>query len=334
MLQEKYLCISYFDEYLGPNILFCTPPKPNDNDFPDLTRILEFQENEGSFVFAFRRYQSINHIFYIESPIARGGKELLMISFLLRTSFFKNELGEVFNYLNSKSEILEKFAYELKELNGFNKILHKHKKDPEEFDLVEYAKESKIELLILFKKYFSELAGDPEINIITKDARIKRKVFIIGPASSGKKIFLRNIEALQFYRQTEFSISTRVFGIFIENLKIPPKPIDIQAQIKSKSIDAYIYIFRNINEAVINQVKIEINNIISLCKENNSPITILIIENNDGTTESLKSSEFYKNFNLTELKKEKFNLKFYSINILKEDDKILQALKWLIYKII
>lgn len=56
-MDEKFLSISYFDQIVGPNILYCLPDKPvNDLDFPDLPRILEFTEQEGTFLFSFRRF--------------------------------------------------------------------------------------------------------------------------------------------------------------------------------------------------------------------------------------------------------------------------------------
>ena len=95
------LALNYFDSILGPNLLYSSSPLiPKEH--PDLSRILEFTEEEGSFIFTFRKYQTINHIFYIDSEFARGGKELLMITYMIRAAYFKDEITDVYNYLSSK----------------------------------------------------------------------------------------------------------------------------------------------------------------------------------------------------------------------------------------
>ena len=74
----------------------------------------------------------------MDSKIARGGKDLIMISCIIRASYFKNELTDIFKYLDSKKPILEEFVSELKGLPNFNLILHKYKKDPTTKQFIEY----------------------------------------------------------------------------------------------------------------------------------------------------------------------------------------------------
>ena len=87
-MANVYLYISYFDSVLGPNLLYCSSPLIH-NEHPDLGRILEFTEEEGNFIFTFRKYQTLNHIFYIDSESARGGKELLMITYMIKAAFYR-----------------------------------------------------------------------------------------------------------------------------------------------------------------------------------------------------------------------------------------------------
>ena len=68
MASESILCITYFDTVLGPNIFYCSAPL-NKVEHPDLGRILEFSEAEGSFIFTYRKFQTINHIFSIEGAL-------------------------------------------------------------------------------------------------------------------------------------------------------------------------------------------------------------------------------------------------------------------------
>jgi len=336
MLEEKYLCVSYFDENIGPNLLLSRPTKPYHNDFPDLNRILEFSENPGSFLFAFRRYQSINYIFYMDSKIARGGKELLMISFLIRSSFFKKEIGEVLNYLNSKSEMLERFASEIIHLKDFNLILHRiRKQDPVEQDVIKLCEQNNIDFIKLFDKYYEELYSDPEIKIITKDATLSKKIFFIGPHGSGKSDFLKNVETLQFHRQENFNLSTIIFNVLIENIIIPDFSDDMMKNIDFNQTQGIIYLFKNSELPSLTEIKKDIEEIVSIYSSKPKEIVpILIIENNSDVIEPIKENEFYDKINLKELEKENIPIKFFSLNINTDDEIIIKALRWLIKKIV
>jgi len=334
MLEEKYLCISYFDEKIGPNILYCKPQKPDDIDFPDLTKLLEFNDTPGTFLFAFRRYQSINHIFYIKSKMARGGMEMLMISFLVRTSFFKHELGDVFNYLNEQSEILEKLAMKLTTLPSFIQVLHLHKKDPNEADLAQISNELKIDFLSLFNAFFEDLALDPEINIITKDAKITKKIYIIGQQHAGKSIFLKNIEASQFYRQKDFTLSTRILGVLLENVKIPSPRFNLEEPLDLSSIQGFIYLFRDATEENFNRLRKDLEVIMENAILQNKKTPLAILQNIMAGESSIDSNVFLNKITQTKEQATLIPLYFRSLNILKDDNGILNALKWLIFEIL
>ncbi|TFF88343.1 MAG: hypothetical protein EU548_08980, partial [Promethearchaeota archaeon] len=61
-MQEQILCVSYFDQIIGPSRFYCSEPLKNSKDAPDLDKILEFVDEEGFFIFAFRKYQSLNYL--------------------------------------------------------------------------------------------------------------------------------------------------------------------------------------------------------------------------------------------------------------------------------
>lgn len=332
---DKFLCISYFDQIIGPNILICLPDKPDESDFPDLTKILEFNDNEGSFVFAFRRYQSINHIFYLDSKLARGGKEIVMISFLVRTSYYKKEIIDVFKYLESKSSILEKFEEEIKTLKNFNVVLNYHKKYPDREDAKQLFNKLCPEFLTLFDKYFEILAPESEIKIITKDLRVPKKIFIIGPKGSGKTTFLKNVEALQFYNQEHFNLSTRIFSIVIDNIIIPSLYDSLEKNLENQQAEGYIYIFKNANETSLSEIKSDLDTILSnhTNKGEISP-PILLIGNKFDNSEFIKENEVVEFLKLNELKEKKIRVKYFSIDFLKEDTELMEALRWLIKKLV
>ena len=84
---EKFLVITYFDSHIGPNILYNKSDISNIYGFPDLSRILDFSNTENTFLFSFRKFQTINAIFFMKSEMARGGTEMIMISCIIRASY-------------------------------------------------------------------------------------------------------------------------------------------------------------------------------------------------------------------------------------------------------
>ena len=154
MSQDQILSVSYFDQVIGPNVFHSSEPLEEVVGAPDLDRILEFNDEEGTFIFAYRKYQTVNHLFYIDSKFARGGKDLMMITFMIKTAFFKDEIVDVFKYLDSKGPILEDFAEEIKKLNDLTALFHKKKAVISEGNVLNHADEKlKISFLAIFNKY-------------------------------------------------------------------------------------------------------------------------------------------------------------------------------------
>jgi len=117
--KNTLLVLSYFDRVRGPSLLYC---EENFNHF-ELRNVLDVLES-GTFIFAFRNYQTINHIFYVESNLARGGIETVMITFMIKNT----EVEDVFRYLESKTPLLEEFSQDLMELEELPRVLHNQSK--------------------------------------------------------------------------------------------------------------------------------------------------------------------------------------------------------------
>ena len=244
VMKEKFLVISYFDTLVGPNILYSKSEDINKiYGFPNLSRILDFSEEDGTFLFSFRKFQTINTIFNVESDLARGGKDQLMISCVIRVSYFKNELTDIFQYLESKKPLLERFADELKVLPNFNLVLHKNKEAPTIKKFKDYIKEAKVvDFFSLYNKYFDLIFPESEIRIITQDINVQKKILLLGPKGSGKDTFLRTIEALQFFNQDKIDIPTRILGIIIDNIILSNTPEFLSGKIELGIAQAIILI--------------------------------------------------------------------------------------------
>ncbi|MFX0188025.1 MAG: hypothetical protein ACFE8A_09830 [Candidatus Hodarchaeota archaeon] len=332
---EKFLVISYFDMHIGPNILYSNSDFSNVYEFPDLTKILDFIDEDGTFLFSFRKFQTINTVFYMKSDNARGGKDLLMISCVIQASYFKNELTDILQYLESKKPLLEKFVAELKALPNFNLVLHKYKKNPTIKQFTEYCEKEKVDFFSIYDRFFDLIYPESEIRIITQDINLQKKILLLGPKGSGKDTFLRSIEALQFYSQSKLDIPTRILGIIIDNIILSNTFEFLNGKVGLDIAQAVIFLIKNIDKITCNEVNSLIEKFISsYSSQKFGKVPLLIINNVFKDKTPLREKEIKKNISiLKRLKKEKIPIKYYSLNVFKKDPKLLEPLKWLIKEI-
>jgi hypothetical protein len=333
---EKFLVLSYFDMRIGPNILYSNTDISNIYEFPDLSRILEFSKVDDTFIFSFRKFQTINTIFYMKSDIARGGEDLLMISGVIRVSYFKNELTDIYKYLETKKIFLEKFASELKLLPNFNLILHKYKQNPTIEQFKEYCEEFKIDFWSIYDRFFDLIFPESEIRIITQDIALQKKILLLGPKGSGKDTFLRSIEMLQFNSQSKLDIPTRILGIIIDNIILSNISDFLNGKVELDIAQAIILLIKNIDKNTCDEVNSLIEKFFSsYSSQKFGKVPLLIINNVIKDETPLREIEIKKNIsNLKRLKKEKIPIKYYSLNVLNKDPKLLEPLKWLIKEIL
>ncbi len=337
---EQLLCITYFDSIIGPNTFYCSNPI-NKTEHPNLKRVLEFNEEEGTFIFSYRRWQTINHIFYVDSELARGGKEFVMISYLLRSSYFRNEIVDVFKYLESKTPILEEYASKLKGDKDFSKILHPSKDRSVSSKLTdEGSEEFQNNFKKLFYNYFKKLSPVSEINALLKTKSSLKKIFILGSRYAGKSTFLKNIEQVQFLNQTNNDLPTRVYDVIIDNIDILTFDcIDRDLECEkcknyggcAENAQAYIVMLDVSNEDTFDETKNKFQKIIKRYSTHEKKINpILIIGNKINSKETINVHTIHKAFNVKDLKDSGIKIKYYPINILKDKKGIMTALRWLV----
>jgi len=347
MPDESILCLSYFDTVLGPNTFYCNTPLVK-NEHPDLGRILEFQEEEGTFIFAYRKYQTINHIFYIDSEIARGGKDLLMITYMIRAAYYRDEITDIYNYLLSKSSELQEFASELKSNKELTALLHSQedvsiRKNPLKFASKSFRKH----FLDVFDKYYMKIT--PKINIatpITGKGDLK-KIYVFGPRNSGKTTLLKNLEVIQFlnYKDSEAkrNLTNKVYDFIIDNIELLTyECIENDFEGTQKGLydycldnsEAFILIFnasdRNSIKDTIDMFQLVLNR----CLDKGEYMPIMIIGNKFLDKEEVRPDFIYENFDIDELEECGMALKYFSINVLIEDEKLINALRWLIKQLV
>ena len=341
MSQDQILCISYFDQVIGPSNLYCSEPLIETVGAPDLGKILEFNDEEGTFIFAYRKYQTVNHIFYIDSRMARGGKELLMITYMIKTAIFKDGLVDVFKYLDSKTPILEDFASELKDLHELSPLLHVKKSAFSEGGILNLAeKELKNSFLDMFNKYFRKLTPEYQLATPMRKKRLIKKIFIVGAPRAGKTTLLKNIELIQFLNIKDNDLPTRIYEVIVENLEILEYD-KMQCKFSCKGFDSFeeclthaqglILIFDASNKTSLTQTKEMFQTIDDKRLEMKCELVpVLIIGNKIYNKEVFKPESIHETFEIKELKEAGMRIRYYPINILEEDVKIMRALRWLI----
>ncbi len=341
MTQDQILCVSYFDQIIGPNLLYANERLSEITGTPDLGRILEFNDEEGTFIFAYRKFQTVNHIFYIDSQFARGGKELLMISYLVRTAIFKDQIVDVFKYLESKSPILEEFAEEIRKLNDLASLLHSNKNGASNDSILNLAnKDLKIKFLEIFNKYFKKLSPSYQIETPIVSKRIIKKVFIVGAPKTGRTTFLKNVELIQFLNIKNDDLPTRIYEVLVENLEILNFD-DNKCEFYCKGYESFekcmehaqgfILIFNASDEDSLNETK-KLFQIIDdrRLEMGNRLVPILIIGNKFYNKEKFSSEFIQESFAIKELKELGMRIRYFPINVLEEDERIMKALRWMI----
>ncbi len=345
MSQDQILSISYFDQVIGPNMFYSSEPLENVVGAPDLDRILEFNDEEGTFIFAYRKYQTVNHLFYIESKFARGGKDLMMISYMIKTAIFKDEIVDVFKYLDSKGPILEDFAEEIKKMNELTALLHLKRSVISEGNVLNYADEKlKNAFLEIFNKYFRKLTPEYRLETPIKSKKIIKKVFIAGAPKAGKKTLLKNIELIQFLNIKNNDLSVRILEVLIENLEILEYD-ENECEFGCKGFNSFdecvthaqglILIFKLSDQNSI----IDTKNMFQIIEDKYlekviDPIPVLIIGNKFNIDEDNKKEKIHNIFDIEKLKENGRRIRYFPIKILEEDDRVMKSLRWMIKNIL
>ncbi len=79
---------------------------------------------------------------------------------MIKAAFFKDEIGDVFKYLDSKTPILEDFAEDMKKLNELTSLLHL-KKSVTNGNVLNFADEKlKASFLEIYNQYFQKLTPE------------------------------------------------------------------------------------------------------------------------------------------------------------------------------
>ena len=336
---NEILCINYFDYLIGPSTFYCNESLEDNPDYPDLNKILDFNEEEGSFIFSYRKFQTINHLFFMQSDAARGGHELLMITYMIRAAYFKNEIVDVFKYLESKIPILEEYASKIKEIEELKSILHAQNKPKYQAGVLNLGSdEFRKNFLNLYEEYYERLSLKSSSNGIISFGQPLKKIFIVGNPSSVKNTFIDNIESIKFRDQTNPGLPTRIFELVIDNMEFLTYDCIVKRFECAKCenlggclqyAQGFVFIFDLTKEESILEARESFQSIMNSCSEiNNERIPVLLIGNKIQDQEGFDDTYVSKTFDFEDIEECGMKLKYYKMNVALEEEKIMQALRW------
>jgi hypothetical protein len=337
----EVLCISYFSPVLGPQIFYCNDPEIFKYKHPELEKILEFNDNEGSFIFAGLKYQTSNFIFYSQTNQTNSGRILIMLTYMVRSSYFKKNISNVFKYLESIGPILNEMGNLLsQEINNFGNFLldvQSITNTKNQKKLSNHPNSQKF--FEIFNQYSKKLREKQQLLISSRNIPLK-KIFIVGDQDVAKINFLRDLEVLQFHKQQNSDLPTKIYEIAIDNMEIltfecvkEDKSCNycINFDVCLKNAQAFILIFDQSNRGSLLEAKKNLDYIIEQAK---GEIPILLIGNKSKKEEMLSKKEIYTKFELKKLEKSHYPINLFSFNLKKQENLKKEALRWLVRSLV
>ena len=182
-----YPLLCHFNNHYGPRIILKSPELSNSIHLNHIPLLMDLYK-DGFFIHEYGTLRSINLIFEIESPLARGKAELLQISLIC----FDKQYD-----LSSFNELLDLFVIELQNISKAYKAFHSYSNDSAKI------KEKYNEVASLFFLFNQSLPKNEEI--IRKNTK---KMLTYGLSHFGKSNIIKNFqESLNVYKSNTFNRS-------------------------------------------------------------------------------------------------------------------------------
>lgn len=122
---DLHVILTFFHKIIGP-IPYLVYPSPHLDLNLEIFSKLMFQEEEGFFIYANPSISTVNYYFELHSPLARGEKEMMMISFTFNPIVHNSERFQV---------LLEQFMVDLKLNQDIYFAFHRGEVSFEKFQL-------------------------------------------------------------------------------------------------------------------------------------------------------------------------------------------------------
>ena len=310
----KTLVLSRFDFRVGPK-LFLNITEIQSQVFLENIPLLMDLHEIGFFTHEFDEIKTINLIFSVPSPVARGKQEILMISIIIR--------NEEDADLRTYQEILEQFAIELREIKDVYKGFYKEDKPFKDSHQIC----TKIEDL-LKSVYYSF----PKETILMKPRDINLVMFDFFKEGKSRiaEILRKFISKGQFYKDKSEESNLLYSNISISEYSISTSnPLDFNkfllSQLKNK--DGFIFMVDVTNKIMFKIAELTLDLIFKLPEFAFKPSLILIDKIG---IDRLEIQRFIENLRINE--DDNKTIKYIPINI-SDNDEIRKAIKWIVNRI-
>lgn len=254
----KALILSHFNQVLGPRIVLKIPESFDNESLNDIPRLLDLYQ-EGFFVYEKGDLSIANLLFKIQSPKARGGIEVLMISIVI----FEEKTDPKF-----LKNVLEEFVIDAKYIKNVYRSLYS---STGKYDDAK-------EILEEVREYVFSFYQDLPEETLFSDKNFGITMFGlsgVGKTSIGKFIEKHTEEILP-------SKNKQIKQLFFENLEITTYNLPIKKKFRMplnlicKNQDALVFVIDVSEEEMAALAKKELNKIAKYANENNIPFMILI----------------------------------------------------------
>lgn len=300
--------LSHFNSLKGPEVFIDYPACPDFLQIDHIPMLMDFYD-KGFFIHKFGQVDTANYIFQLESPLARGNKELLMITLVL----FEEDYD-----LASFKKFLKIFVRDLQSIEDIYKAFHK----PKEEDFNEsYTAYKKIKLSL--ENFHKSLPIEKAIFKIRKT-----KILIIGLAESGRSSlidYLKNVFFSQETLNSERSIIKNLLGNLsiityniLDNVIMEKLP-----SIYFDNIDGIIFMLDSSNKAKMEEAFHLLHRLNEFPQIHRLPLLLLF---NKMDKNNVKESELISKLKINELKYK--NSRHFSVSIINEEG-IVEAIYWL-----
>lgn len=307
----KILVLSRFDVRVGPKLFLYVPELHSQVFLEHVPLLMDFYE-KGFFIHEFGEIKSSNLIFTVPSPVARGEKETLMISIIIRNE--EDVDPKIYQGL------LEIFVHELKEIKDLYKGFYKEEKDFEDSHQIY----TKIEDLLN-----SVYHSFPKETISMKARDINLVMFDF--FKEGKSQIVDNLRKFisngQFYKDKSEESNLLYSKISISEYSISiSNPLEFNKfllfQLKNK--EGFIFVVDVTNKILFKIAELTLDLIFKLPEFALTPSLILI---DKIATERLEIQKFIKNLSVNE--NDNTAIKYITINT-SDNVEIREAINWIV----
>ena len=158
------LLLSFFNQRKGPDILFKGVDSNNieESELDAILQNLDYNFEEETFIFGFRKNLILNYLFNIYSDFARSKQVLIMISYIIREDYIREQNIDTLRLMESKKRILKEFGEELKNMVNLPIVIRKIE-DPGCNISVSMFNEYKEDFYKIYRNYYEKLEPISEV---------------------------------------------------------------------------------------------------------------------------------------------------------------------------